>query len=402
MRRNLHRMLFCLGNRLKRVLKRLRIKKVKELIRHYRRQYFALFLLIFFATILLLALVPSPQRIETQIVSTQFSFKTYLSNTSHTSRRRFLDSIRSLGAVSLTGSYEEPLVLTGKLESSIIGKQSRLEVELPYSHSTLQFKPISDTSTTTSSQLELLALQLQNQTSIKALGYHPYDRRLELQFSHETPPNPLTGSFLEINLGTKPLQLILEGYRLPKFGQEDPDGNHPLILTFQPDVTEIGMALPKIGSLSMLLPPLTNIDTLRWFWGNMPVDQVAFTTEDRRNTDSIKRSTIQSGKVRLGEQQLEIEEDQFLQFLKPGIQRIRYLKLIEGKGIEVRAMGKTTLVQVGLDPDFPILKMSSNVIARIFRPNVVVAIISFSGAMVASLLSWFVDNLFEDNSKPLK
>ena len=58
-------------------------------------------------------------------------------------------------------------------------------------------------------------------------------------------------------------------------------------------------------------------------------------------------------------------------------------------------MGETSLAQVGLDPDFPMRDLNANLISQWLRPDIVVAIVSFSGAMVASLISWFVENLFK-------
>lgn len=369
------------------------LKKRQVIAEHQRRQAFALSLLVCFICILLLALVPGQHRIETQVVVTQLSFETALSK--EEPRRRFLDSIRNLEAISLKGLYPESLTLSGTFAGSTIGRQTKLEIELPYDYSQIQFSPLDDATTASTAELELLALQLQDQTNVETLQYAPFSRRLTLDFNHATPPDSVTGSLLEIDFGQQPLQLTIEGYRLPQFGLEDTDGNSPLTLTFIPDIKELGLPLPQQGTLSLSLPPLTNRDTLRWFWGNMPVTQTSFTIEERRDGDVLERSTIRRGKVRLADQSLDIEADQFLLLKKPGIQTLRYLQLIDGEGIEVRARGKTAAAQIGIDTDFPVQGLRSNIIARVFRPDVVIAIISFSGAMVASLLSWLIDNLFK-------
>jgi hypothetical protein len=261
----------------------------------------------------------------------------------------------------------------------------------------MSLQPLVEAGSSPPRELEVLALQLQDQTTVNALRYVPANRRLELRFTHASLPDPREGSLLELYLGQQPLQLTLEGYRLTLPGRvlEDPDGNQPLTFRFRPAIAELTLPLPQTGALSLSLPPLTKQDTLRWFWGNLPVHGVDFITEERRGTDSLQRSTIRSGSVRLVDKKLEIEADQFLLFNKPGIQQLRYLKLIEDEGIEVRARGETALAQVGLDPDFPVRGVRSNIIARVFHPDVVVAIVSFSGAMVATLLAWFVDNLFK-------
>lgn len=375
-------------------LAKLRQIQIGQLLERKRRQVFALILLALFTGILLLALVPGQRRFEVQVVATQFSFDTALPGDEP--QRRFLDSIRDLESLSLTGRYPEAVTLTGQFTNESLGNFSELTLEMPYDDSLIRFEPVVETDTDFSSGLAVLELHLQNQMSVEA-EYVPFSRRMELRFTHAIPPNSDQERVLELYLGQRPLQMTLEGYRLSVAGQtlEDPEGNQPLSLTFQPDIPELALLLPETGSLSLALPSLSNIDTLRWFWGNLPVSQIAFTTEEFRRGDSLVRSSILSGLVRMGDQKIDIEADQFLLLKNPGIQRIRYLKLIEDEGIEVRAMGTTALAQVGLDPDFPVRSLRSNIIARVFRPDVVVAIVSFSGAMVATLLGWFVDNLFQ-------
>lgn len=375
-----------------------RRERLRPLLQRRRREIFAFLLLVVFASILLLALVPGRSRFETQVVTTEVSFKTAFP--ANEPRRRFLDSIRYLESLTLSGRAE-PITLTGQFNSEGLGNLTELEFELPYDYSRLQLKPMAAPEADSPSELEVLALQLQDQTTVDALSYVPTNRRLDLSFAHAAPPDRAEGSLLEIDLGRQPLQLTLEGYRLSVAGQllEDPDGNQPLTFSFTPDIAELAVPLPQTGSLSLSLPPLADIDPLRWFWGNLPVTQVDFKAEDRRGGDALEHSTLRRGTVRMGEQELDLESDQFLLLQQPGIQHIRYLRLVEDEGIEVRASGETSLAQVGLDPDFPVRGVRSNIIARVFRPDVVVAIVSFSGAMVASLLSWFIDNLFKSTDE---
>lgn len=368
--------------------------QLRQLLQRRRREIFAFLMLIGFTSILLLALVPGRSRFETQVVTTKVSFNTVLP--ANEPRRRFLNSIRNLESLTLSGRHAEPITLLGQFKSESLANLTEIQVELPYDFSQLQLQPISAPEVALPSELEVMALQLQDQTMMNALSYVPVNRHLEMIFAHASPPDWAEGSVLELYLGRQPLQLTLEGYRLSVAGQilEDPDGNQPLTFSFIPDIAEFDIPLPQTGVLSLSLPPLTNIDTLRWFWGNLPVTHVVFKTEERRGNDTLERSTIRRGAVRMGEQELDLDVDQFLLLEKPGIQHIRYLRLIEDEGIEVRGSGETSLAQAGLDPAFPVRGVRSNIIAQVFRPDVVVAIVSFSGAMVASLLSWFINNLF--------
>lgn len=384
--------------RLKISLEQLFSFHIWQSLRNRRRELFALILLIFFSSVLLLALVPGQSRFETRVTTTQMSFNVALS--SDETRRRFFYNIRNLEAFNLKGSYPEAITLAGQFTSETLGTLTELSIELPHDYSQIRLQAIAQTDVEQPHDLEVRALQLQDQTQVDELRYVPSNRRLDLQFSHKEMPVPNEGSFLELYIGQQALQLTLEGYRisLPDRILEDLDGNKPLTMTFKPAISELALPLPKIGSISLSLPPLANIDTLRWFWGNLPINQLEFVTEEFQGGDLLLRSAISEGSVRMGDQELDIEVDQFLLMKKPGIQKIRYLKLIEDEGIEVRAVGSSPLVQVGLDPDFPVRSLQSNIIARLFRQDIVVAIVSFSGAMVATLISWFVDNLFKSSS----
>lgn len=359
---------------------------------------FALLWLLIFAGILLLALVPGQSRVETQVVTQQLRFVTDLS--ADQTRHRFLDSIRDLRSLSLRGKHLTPLVLNGQFSHPTLGSFTELKVELPDDQSWFSVEPMLAAEDSSPRQMEVLALHLQDQVTVAPLTYVPANRRLGLTFTHAVPPDPVEGSLLEVYLGQQPLRLTLEGYRVVIGNQTlaDPDGTQPLTLTFQPDIAELVLPLPPTGELSLSLPPLADIDTLRWFW-DLPVTQVGFTSEIRRGGDALLRSSIRSGKVRMDERELDIESEQFLLLQNPGLQHLRYLQLLEAEGIEVRARGETSLVQVGIDPDFPLREVRSNIIAQTLRPDMVVPLVSFSGAMVASLLSWFINNLFKSSGK---
>ncbi|MEM9484293.1 MAG: hypothetical protein AAGA83_11440 [Cyanobacteria bacterium P01_F01_bin.116] len=352
-------------------------------------------LLILFIGILLLTLVPWSQRFETQVLATQLSFDVELPQSEPS--RRFLDSIRNIEQIDLQGSYPDALTLSGDFSDPKIGQQTELKIELPYPYSQIQLKPVEDANAPVVSDLELKTLQLQDETKVSALRYTPFNRQLDLEFNHTDVPDPFNGSLVNIDLGPNPLLLTLVGYRLqlPNLKLEDPDGNQPLTVTFTPDITDLALALPQQGSLSLELPSLEGQDTFRWFWGGLPVSDVEFITAEQRGTDLLERSSIIQGKVRQGERTLDLEADQFLLLKNPGIQKLRYLQLSEKEGIEVRGVGKSTNIQVGLDPDFPIKGLRSNFLTRFFPADTAIAIISFAGAMIASLLVWLADNLFK-------
>lgn len=359
----------------------------------YSSRALALLLLSVCLVVLLLALLPGQQNLAVQIITTELSFKTKLPKAEP--RYRFLNSIRGIDTLTITGKRSEPLPLTGKFSGNGIGEQTVLEIELPYDHSRLQLSTLPpQTSATEPNKIEISVLYLQNKTDVKTLSYVPFNRRLFMDYAHEEQPSFEAGSLLDLYIGDQPLQLTIEGYRLPQLGKEDPDGNLPLTLTFDPDgMTELALTLPQQGTFSTVLPPLDSTDdTTRWFWGQIPVEQVAFVNEERRNADIFERSTIGSGQIGLGSKELKIEEGQFLILKNAGIQILREIKILDEKGIEVRATGKSSAAQVGLYPDFPIRGVRTNATSLLFPSDVAIAVVSFSGAMVASLLSWLVDH----------
>ncbi|MEO1399779.1 MAG: hypothetical protein AAFV72_00835 [Cyanobacteria bacterium J06635_1] len=357
-------------------------------------------------SIVLVALNPGQHPFETQLVASKIGFTTNEPST------HFLKDIRPVPAITIRGEQNQALRLSGKFSSETLPELSRLSdltVELPYPDSNLQFQANVDKPQCLGGDIEINSLQLANQTNVTELSYRSYDRILDLAFEQDDNLSEDASSFLELILNGC-LSMMIEGYRIPELNLEEADTTMPLKLEFLPASSDWQFRLPVVGSLSVEIPTtISDVNAVEWFWGDLEVKDVKFL--DRRTTgsgieDYVDYSTIQSGIVRMVDQELEIGTNQFLIAAPPGLQRIRTFQLLDSpdgndqasQGIELKAVGKTSKVQVGLDTDFPIRGIRSNILAQLVPPNTMVAIVSFSGAMVATLLSWLADNLFKSSS----
>ncbi|MEM8805138.1 MAG: hypothetical protein AAGF01_03720 [Cyanobacteria bacterium P01_G01_bin.38] len=383
-----------------------RLKRWQQRLRHNPQLAFVLGLLAIFLSIVLVALNPGQHPFETQLVASKISFTTDEPST------HFLKDIRPVPAITIRGKQNQALRLSGKFSSETLPELSGisdLTIELPYPDSSFQFQADVDKQQCLGGDIEINSLQLAKQTHVTELSYRSYNRILDLAFEQDDNISEDALSSLELILNGC-LSMMVEGYRIPELNLEESDTTMPLQLEFLPASSDWQFRLPVLGSLSVDLPTMiSDVNAIEWLWGDLEVRDVKFL--DRRTTgsgveDYVDYSTIQSGIVRMVDQELEIGSNQFLIVAPSGLQRIRTFQLLDSpdgsdqalQGIEIRAVGKTSEVQVGLDTDFPIRGIRSNILAQLVPPNTMVAIVSFSGAMVATLLSWLVDNLFKSSS----
>lgn len=123
----------------------------------------------------------------------------------------------------------------------------------------------------------------------------------------------------------------------------------------------------------------------------------------------------------MAERSLSIEEGQFLNIQAPGIASLRRLQVVHPKsgeelelqisgqtikvsepatGLKLDVSGETPSIKAGLNPSLPVGRIGGNNFTRYFSNDVLVALVSFSSALVLSLLAWLVDNFSKVNSSP--
>jgi hypothetical protein len=101
-----------------------------------------------------------------------------------------------------------------------------------------------------------------------------------------------------------------------------------------------------------------------------------------------KSKTILQGKIRLGDQTLDIEANQFFIPGKPGIQTIRHLQIQtkEPPGLEVRLRGQAAKLEVGIDRDFPVNSLQTNILNRYFSRDAITTLLAFCAAVIGAIL----------------
>ncbi|MFB2767751.1 hypothetical protein ACE1AT_00295 [Pelatocladus sp. BLCC-F211] len=401
------------------------ITKLRQFISYLGQRtlsIFVLILLIFFSSVILAGILPSPQIFEGNLVVKNLSF-TYAGQESN---KLFLNNIREISQIE--GEGNQTFILNGRFSNpsdQILNQKllqlNSLKILLPHEKSQWIISPAT---TKQPSELKISELRLQPKTSINSLSYNPYNRRLSLPLT-TTEQNDVKvktdelneAAQLSISLGDYPIKLTLTGYKLEDLGlQDSPDSPNPIELIFQPDNSQLSLSLNKTTRLSVNLPDLRKVNSEEWLWGDLDVKNVNF--EQLKQTgininDEIYNSTIIKGQIRMGERELKIESNQFLLISKPGINRLLNLEIIPPKppqeinvqiadeavevstppeGLEVRFAGEAKQIQVGLDRRLPVRSLKSSFLANFFSNDVIIAMISFFSAAIISLLSWIVND----------
>jgi hypothetical protein len=385
-----------------------------------KRVTFVLILLLLFSGTVVTLLLPSANPFEGNLVVRELSF------TSNQPNKLFLNDISGITQLSVQGVMQN-ISLKGRFESKKYPKLNQIKtLKFNLTNSKSQLIIIPET-LKTASDLELLELRLQQDTKIKNLTYNSYNKALSLLVKPDSSQVKANHQVtLRLYLGQQPLKMIVEGgYQLPQLGWQDKPGKpEPIEFTFQPYGKDITLPITNSANLSINLPNPNQPEAQQWLRGNLLVKNVEFYTLDISGVDSkdtLAISTILQGQIRMGDRELKIEENQFLTIDEPGIKRLPYLKVsdsepfqnseirIEGqalkiseqnKGLEVRIAGRSRAIKVGIDRDFPVGIIRANFWYNYLPNDVLVALISFSSAMIVALLIWLVDNLPKSSSTP--
>lgn len=364
-----------------------------------RNIQFAIVFLITIALVLfsvLFCLLPTTQNFEGSLIVKSLSF------TNTQSDRLLLKDVRSLPKITLSGIQK--FTLSGTFISKThpeLEKLDKLEIELPQENSQWSITPTSNTDV-----ISLKELRLQENTRIRNLKFAPFNRRLT--FSLIPPINstqtPVTLSF---NPSSNPIKILLSNYRILNF----PLSNNDIPLEFSLQTTEFQLQPSQPIDINLELP---KDEEQPVFWGNINVTDVKFEQliqAGDNTSDDILDSTIASGTLRMAKQELKLEENQFLIIEPPAIQTINRIKIIQPdksqelkadgekikladppKGLEVTVSGSTNSIKVGLNLKLPIAQIQGSFLSQYVSIEVIVAIISFSGGLIVSLLSWLFNN----------
>lgn len=358
---------------------------------------FVLGLLLIFSGLTLAAFVPSTHIFESNLTVEEMSF-TYAGK----EPKLFLDTVRGIKSLEIEG--KQNLTFTGKIQSKSTPALNQLTI--------LEIEPIDSTSKWSiatanvkqSSELELTELRLQPDTQVNKLSYDPYPDRNQLAFSlkSNTPvKKPTNTNIVQLNLGNQPLKVSLEGYKLKNVKLPiDSEKQRELEFILTPNNQEFRLNLADPVTI-YLQPPPNNNESKQWFRGKIEVKDVQFQRLDRTGAnqdDNLPISTIIEGKVHMAEQERVIKPNQFLMVEEPGIKLIRYLNIVPQKGLEVRISGKSKLIQIGLDKEFPVSRIQASWLDGVLSGDAIIALISFCAASFTYLLSFIINEISKSTS----
>ncbi|OIP69958.1 MAG: hypothetical protein AUK43_11145 [Oscillatoriales cyanobacterium CG2_30_40_61] len=201
---------------------------------------------------------------------------------------------------------------------------------------------------------------------------------------------------LGLKLGENPIKISLEQVSIPELGIESsPDNPNLIDFILIPESDQLELTLTSPSNLIITLPaPETDNNFSRWIQGNLDVKQVKFTQSETMgdNKDQFPSSTIVSGEILMTDKSLEIQQNQFFLISgKPGIERLRSIQIQpeSPSGLQVRFVGKTNQVEVGIDPQFPVRKIKPLWISSLgFSSDSIVALLSFCATIIGFLLPY--------------
>ncbi|AFY42347.1 hypothetical protein [Nostoc sp. PCC 7107] len=69
------------------------------------------------------------------------------------------------------------------------------------------------------------------------------------------------------------------------------------------------------------------------------------------------------------------------------------------KGLEVRFVGKTQQIKIGLDKSFPVSSIKGSFLDGILPRDTIIAVFSFTAGTITSLLTYVIENASKPGSK---
>ena len=351
--------------------------------------------MLIFSGLTLAAFVPSTHIFESNLTVEEMSF-TYAGK----EPKLLLDTVRGIKSLEIEG--KQKVTFNGKIQSKSTPALNQLTI--------LEIEPVDSTSKWSiapanlkqSSELEFTELRLQPDTKVNNLSYDTY--RNQLAFSLTPVKKPTNTNILQLNLGNQPLKVSLEGYKLKNVKLPiDSEKQRQLEFILTPNNQEFRLNLADSVTIYLQPPAPKNNEFKQWFRGKIEVKDVQFQRLDRTGAnqdDNLPLSTILKGEVHMAEQKREIKPNQFLMVEEPGIKLIRYLNIVPQKGLEVRISGKSKLIQIGLDREFPVSRIQASWLDRVLPRDAIIALISFCAASFTFLLSFIINEISKSSTNP--
>jgi hypothetical protein len=373
------------------------VPKFRDLLKSILRNFLAVIISGLLILISIAAIVPGNHNFEGNIIASEMSF-----GYNGEQPKILIENIS--GIRSLENQGRQTLTFTGKFEIKSLPKLNQLKsltILLPRNQSRWTIS----SSDSKKSEIRLDSLRIQAVTKLIGINYDFYRQQL----SFALKPNKSSPSTLNISLGTQPIKVNIEDYKIPSLNlSSQTENGKPLEFIVTPDNSKFNLAITSDTKFYIALAKPPQFDTVQWFKSDISTKEVKFVRIDRNGDirDDVAVSTIVEGKIRMVEQEREIKANQFLigedirEPLKIDIQRIRHLQIVPKKGIEARFSGRAKQINIGLDPDFPVSKIQGSWLDSLFPRDLTIAIFSFVAAVVASLLTLLFSNTAKSQSKP--
>ncbi|MEB3189656.1 MAG: hypothetical protein VKL42_04855, partial [Snowella sp.] len=341
-------------------------------------------------TLIFGAILPVNQPFEGNLLVNSLGF------TNQKNGQLLLKNVEKIQEISLAG--KQGLTLSGTITNSNhpeLNQKQELQIEILKDN-----EHNGQITITPKDSLTLREIRLQENDIIEDLTYAPFTKILKFYLRPANPAQP--PRFL---LNASSIQINLSDYQLKNIKLKNPE--NPLEFTLETTQFELTPQFPVDVNLTLPSKEQANI-----FWGNISVETVKFKeliqTGDNSN-DNIIDSTILSGDIRMVNQDLKLEENQFLIIYPPGIQTLSRIQIIRpdpdhklelktsgnnlkladpDQGLNVTFSGKTTQIQTGLNEKLPIAQIQGSWLSQHLSRDGVVAIISFCASLVVSLIAW--------------
>lgn len=384
----------------------------------------AIALLLAWFVIILAYCVPIPSNFDGSFLSSELSF-THAGN----QEALLLDAVEKIQKIDLKGS-QQIITLKGNFSSlnnsklnAKLKKNNQITLNLNQSESRFIVE------TTKNSELSLNELRIQPQTNIQRLTYTSKPATLSLCLQtqdkdclfipKQKESKEATIAELELQLGTQPLTLTLTNFTSPELGTQS---EQTLQYIPQTDTLYLQLASPTRIAIDLPVPTkkesiLDKIDKSKdtddkskdidlesvpeWVWGDLDVRNVEFfrsKINPSKREDSKILSTILEGKIRVQNQILELQPQQFLILPSPelGITKIRDIRVDPKfpQALRTNFTGTSTRIAAGHYFDFPIQELKLNLLSKL-PPEAITSAI----ALITVLTSILVPRIFPEPSK---
>lgn len=358
--------------------------------------------LIWIILFFLLVVFKGSYNFEGQIVAREMSF-----TFDGKSEKPLLENVSGINRIDLQGKRSQPLTLKGKFTSkdkSInqkLNSLDRIKIDFPDATSRLI---LTSTNPELAQEFAIANLRINPQTRINQLSYNqeqqlyfclqsanqpaeyclfPEDAKDDPQFDSAEPLGNLN-----LRLAKQSYILNLEQINIPELNITRDNNNYQALeLNYTPQTQEPRLDILSPTQIRIDLPKSTKTkdnqatENSPWFYEDLDVKNVNFHRfkQSANVRDEIKNSTIISGKLRMHNQNLNLEKNQFLIVTdnKPGIRKLRYLSINPKQfpSLSTLISGKSKGIAAGLYPQFPIAEIKPSLLSQYLSSGAIAAIL---------------------------